>query len=193
VDAKREEIVEMLLMFGADINRTDAKGETALCRAVVTNQSSMVELLLKRGAYRFIVGNRGINAIDIAKDRKNNEKIIALLENYTDKEAEEERKNIKLMKIYTEKQAEEDEKMQRSLISRQFINEQDKRGETALMAAVRKNDIGAVEVLLNFDADLGILNNKGKSALDIAENKKNAQLQIVKMLRDSIQGKGSEK
>jgi len=193
VDAKREEIVEMLLMFGADINRTDAKGETALCRAVVTNQSSMVELLLKRGAYRFIVGNRGINAIDIAKDRKNNEKIIALLENYTDKEAEEERKNIKLMKIYTEKQAEEDEKMQRSLISRQFINEQDKRGETALMAAVRKNDIGAVEVLLNFDADLGILNNKGKSALDIAENKKNAQLQIVKMLRDKIQGKGSEK
>ena len=60
------------------------------------------------------------------------------------------------------------------------------------MAAVRKNDIGAVEVLLNSDAQLGILNNKGKSALDIAQNKKNGQAEIVKMLRDKMKEKDQD-
>ena len=87
----------------------DRNGETALCRAVVRNQIHLVKLLLDRGACRFIKGFRG-DALDIAKDRSN-AKIIALLKNYT------------------EIQAEEEEKSQRSLIFRLFINEQNKRGE----------------------------------------------------------------
>merc|ERR1712098_271959 len=159
---------ELLLQFGADINGTDKNGETALCRAVVRNHSHLVTLLLKRGACRFIKGFRG-DAIDVAKvfaKKRSNETILALLETYTEVEAEEEEKTL------------------RELMLRLVIDEQDNRGETPLMAAVRKNDVNAVEVLLNSDAKLEISNNKGKSALDIAQTKKNVRPEIVKMLQD---------
>merc|ERR1712098_473472 len=68
VDCDKPEIVELLLQLGADVNGTDDIGETALCRAVVRNQSHLVRLLLKRGACRFIKGLKRGDAIDIAKD-----------------------------------------------------------------------------------------------------------------------------
>lgn len=72
----------------------------------------------------------------------------------------------------------------RSLIeSGADVNAKDKNGETALFAAVRKNQIFTAEVLIKkVKADVNVKNKKGKSLLDVAkENPWDDMIKLVEM------------
>ena len=65
-------IVTLLIDSGADVNATDVNGWTALMYAVASNyagsQLDIVALLIESGAKKDMVNDKGLNAIDIAKE-----------------------------------------------------------------------------------------------------------------------------
>ncbi|KAK8017828.1 hypothetical protein PG993_014154 [Apiospora rasikravindrae] len=58
--------VELLLENSADINLTDAKGDTALTVACATDDDEIVRVLLRRGADLLHVNHAGLNALQVA-------------------------------------------------------------------------------------------------------------------------------
>lgn len=62
-----KELVEQLIMVGADINVLDQKGWTPLMRAISTADQDMVALLLKNGANPFLETPKGDDALALAK------------------------------------------------------------------------------------------------------------------------------
>lgn len=75
---KNKELIELLLKKGADPNKTDENGSTALHYAVIFNFEEIVELLVNANANSSLKDNREKTAFDYAKIT-NNKKIIELL------------------------------------------------------------------------------------------------------------------
>lgn len=88
---KYEEIFNLLIKYGVDINLQDDNGDTALIQACYSD-SSIIELLLNRGADKTIKNKKGLTAFDVAK-KHGVEKYEKLLEehvpNYTKEEIKE--------------------------------------------------------------------------------------------------------
>lgn len=74
-----DEIVELLLGSGADVNALDHDGNTPLHFAVFKNQKNIVEILLKHNARIDIVANDGMKPLDIAMEDGCDEEILRLL------------------------------------------------------------------------------------------------------------------
>jgi uncharacterized protein len=68
----------LLLNYGADVNRKDNQGETALMIAVKMSNAEIVEALLQRGADINLSNNQNKTALDIAKSN-NDEIMLSLL------------------------------------------------------------------------------------------------------------------
>lgn len=75
---KNKELVELLLKKGANPNKIDANGSTALHYAVIFNFEEIVELLVNANADSTLKDNREKTAFDYAKIT-DNKKIIQLL------------------------------------------------------------------------------------------------------------------
>ena len=75
---KNTQLIELLLKKGADPNKTDANGSTALHYAVIFNFNDIVALLVNANASKTLRDNRGKTASDYAKIT-DNKKIIELL------------------------------------------------------------------------------------------------------------------
>ncbi|ADZ92253.1 ankyrin repeat domain-containing protein [Marinomonas mediterranea] len=65
------EHIKLLIEFGADVNTTDASGETALMAATTLNQYDIVYYMLKQGADYHIKDKWGTTIIDVIEDRLN--------------------------------------------------------------------------------------------------------------------------
>lgn len=59
-------IVELLLMYGANINKADAEGNTPLMMAVSNQSLESVNTLLKNGCDRRIANKYGVTAAEKA-------------------------------------------------------------------------------------------------------------------------------
>lgn len=75
-----EKIVSILLKHGVDVNKTDAKGTTALHYAMLFNNTSIAKKLINAGAKANLKDNTGKTAYDYAMNYKN-EEIITLMKN----------------------------------------------------------------------------------------------------------------
>ena len=62
---RKPETVKLLLDYGADVNLTDAKGNTPLTEATVDVNPDVIRLLIEHGADPLIANNVGDNAFDI--------------------------------------------------------------------------------------------------------------------------------
>ena len=80
VKNRRFEVVEALLICGADVNITDFEGKTALHTAVKLGAEDIVRLLLEYNANPEFIDNLGNSAYDYAIDNKNDPQISKLLE-----------------------------------------------------------------------------------------------------------------
>jgi hypothetical protein len=77
------QVVQCLLLAGADVDAQNSNGWTALHIAVVKNNLEMVQLLLDNSASTFKVTNNGLTALHFAAMR-DAEKLVELLGEYTD-------------------------------------------------------------------------------------------------------------
>jgi len=73
------EMVNLLLSYGADINRQTKRGVFALSMASFYGHYNVVKYLLENGADKNMQGYGGLSALDLAK-QKNHQNIIQLLE-----------------------------------------------------------------------------------------------------------------
>jgi ankyrin repeat protein len=65
---KAQEIIKTLLDRGAEVNRQDAKGKSALMMAVMKKHADIVRLLLAHGADVSLRDSDGKSALDLARD-----------------------------------------------------------------------------------------------------------------------------
>ena len=144
----RTEIVAMLLDAGANVNAKDEYNATALIKASSNGHKEIVEMLLEKGADVDAKTHNGSTALIKASENKHTE-IVAML----------------LDKKYGA-----------------YVNATDDDGDTALMKVINCNeeddrpwyyvesDITEImEMLLAAGADVNVVNNNNKTALDIAE------------------------
>ncbi len=61
---KKEDIIKLLLQYGADINMPDCDGFTPLMQAIYMSREDMVKILLKYGAHADIKNIEGRDALD---------------------------------------------------------------------------------------------------------------------------------
>ena len=76
--AGKQNFAEFLIRKGADINRQDNHGDTALIYAVYCSDYEQVKMLLKNGADRTITNKDGETALSIARN-SNSPKLVKLL------------------------------------------------------------------------------------------------------------------
>ena len=74
-----EEIAQLLIEYGADINYGDDSGDTPLIAAVVYGSQGIVRLLLQAGAKKNLKNRFGVTAIDYAKGENGKEDILKIL------------------------------------------------------------------------------------------------------------------
>ena len=74
------EIIELLLKYGADLDKKDSYGETALFYAVAGKSKHTVSLLLVRGADADIKNKNSQTALDAAKNRLFDDEFMVLTE-----------------------------------------------------------------------------------------------------------------
>jgi ankyrin repeat protein len=78
-ESRQQDMMELLLDKGADIDKRDSHGKTALIYAAQSNNQDMAEFLLNRGANVGETGKDGKTALVYAKEQ-GIEKMIALLD-----------------------------------------------------------------------------------------------------------------
>lgn len=66
------------------------------------------------------------------------------------------------------------------------VNAQDREGSTALMNAVRKNDVKLVELILSYNPDLELANNSGQTAAMIASTNGFTNIELLLQTPDKI-------
>ena len=126
----------------------DENGKTPLHIAATHKNTSMVQLLLEKGA--------DVNAKDNLKrtalhDASRNKRIRGIVLRYINFNAEDSHTTVQLL-----------------LNSGADVNVKDKDGETPLHYVVAIGDESRVHLLLEAGADPGITDNQGETAMDIA-------------------------
>jgi len=162
-------VIDYFLKNGIDVNAKDEWGETALMAAAYYS-ADIVNLLLKNGAKINDKVNGGSTAlnnaccylnIDIVKLLLANgavvdsECIFDIIEQNDSLEIEDIENQITLLQLILDNGAD--------------INEQNKKGKTALMLAIEYENKSIAEYLLQQGADVNIKDNEGGTALTYAQ------------------------
>ncbi len=161
------DIVELLIRSGADVNSIyPESGDTVLMNAVYKEYIDIIELLLKFGADPNIKNFSGDTALTWA-DRKEHKEIMELLVNYgADMQV---LLNAKLINNCISGNLREIKNLIESGADINAANEES--GWTPLMYAVNEGYRRIVEYLLDSGVDVHAIDNQGRSALDIADEK----------------------
>ena len=168
--AGHEDVVQLLLDYGADINPTfpgdlDAKIETPLSLAVREGSGEMVQMLLDRGAHVELGGSRNATPLFIAVERQNEHIVRALLERGADSMC---RKDDGVTPLHIAASQDSDDILLLLLQSGAHIDISDRKFETPLhYAAARGRDVNVYQIL-SAGADMNAVNSEGQTALDKA-------------------------
>ncbi len=179
VEFNDADLIRALIAKGAQVNEEDDKGETPLHYAARNNAPELVKLLIEKGADVIIVDNNGKKAIDLAEDK---EVLRSLVEAGAEKAETSPllytiqvggkafRTTLEFFSDYANTQEEVKEAVD-YLIRGKAINKIDSEGKTALHYAARNNAPELVKLLIEKGADVTIVDNNGKKAIDLAEDK----------------------
>ncbi len=153
--------LQIAISLGADINKADYNGRTALMYAAAHGHTGAVELLLKAGADINKGANDGRTALTEAVYKENVEIVKLLLKAGADVDEAGYGDNTALI------WAVRDIEIVRLLIEAGAdVNKANNRGDTALIMAAQNCDITEVmELLLKAGADVNKANNDGDTAL----------------------------
>lgn len=134
-------IVELLLSHGADGKTADKTGKSAILYASARGFTGVVERLLKAG-------------VDVNAVYTNNLTALMWAAGYAEDVPEDD--GVKTVSLLLDKGAK--------------LNEQDDRGQTALMTAAELGHSAVVELLVKRGADKSAASKSGKTAADLAPN-----------------------
>ncbi len=176
----RIKALRSLILNGADLLKQNLQGQTALHVAAITGNSQAIEVLMNAGANPAIKDKKGNRVADYMKQNMKDAALI-MANNYQNK--------TKALIDFVGLSAYDAVKY--AIDNGAKINEKDdigSDGDTALIIAIKCQDIKMVSLLLNHGAGLHIRNKKGKSPMQVAIDLKNheiiAILQTVKINRE---------
>lgn len=176
-----DEVVKLLLDYGAQVDLQDQNGNTALHITCVPwrNTGEIPKILLQHDAMANIQNEHGHTALHYAAMKGDSNLVQLLLKknasvNIQNSEGETalhfavEKGDPKLVQLFLEKKAR--------------VNIQNNKGETALHSAARLGDSNLVQLLLKGSASVArdITNRKGQTALHLAS--KTGREEVVKSL-----------
>ena len=170
--------VKSVIRAGADVNRSDLSGCTALIREVLSgliDQKDKMNLLLREGA-----NAKGETALMLAACRGQTDQVNVLLEAGADVNKSNSRGETALMLVtsYLWNSVPSHLKfdiMKALLRAGADVNKVDDTGETALMSTVSYGHAGMVNALLEAGADVNKSNSSGETALMSAIDFGNAE------------------
>jgi ankyrin repeat protein len=166
------DIVKLLIDNNANFDQTDENGFSPLMHASQNDNDSIVKLLIDKGADVNIKNKYGSSSLHLASSCGYDKNIKLLIDANADINTRNNNLETPLISSVTG----ENIKAISTLIEHKAnINDYDKDGDTVLHYACLINtplqkDI--VELLLNSGADVNIKNNKGKTPIELTNNKK---------------------
>ncbi|GFN83391.1 ankyrin homolog [Plakobranchus ocellatus] len=168
-DRGRIHLVERLISAGADINKTNSTGSTALHAAVLSQNNEAIHMLMKAGPHLEARDLRGRTPL-LTAAYKGNVNAINMLKSYgADMRAVDKYGNSALICFLQEHHDAEEEPLRLLAFDNIEINRQSKDGTTPLMVAARRGLENAVRILLELGADPNIIAQatKPETALSI--------------------------
>ncbi len=181
--------IKLFLQRGAQIDREDDGGSTALVYASTYGAPENLELLLKEGAEVNHQDYSGETALFVAARRGYLPAAEILLKNGADIEHENIHGKTALFEAITNPRGtgigiERKLEVAKFLLKKGAdVNHRDKDGRTPLFTAILENTEEMVRLLLKNGADINIKDNKGQTPLFVAAQMNNANL--VKLLLDN--------
>ena len=176
----RIKALRAVIVNGTELYKTDLEGQTALHIAIKLGNAQAVEVLLAAGINPTIQDNKGNRASEYMKANLKN-KAMVIAANYQDKN--------KALIDFTGLSA--IDAVQYALQNGAKIDFKDDvggDGDTALIIAIKCQDLNMISLLLNNGASLNVKNKKNKTPLQIAIELNNPQivdiLKTVKINRD---------
>ena len=188
---RTSEILQLLLDKGA--NAKSADGDSAL---LVANSLEKVKLLLARGANPNATGSYGSTPLMAAAEKGDNQIVEALLNAGADVNAQNSEADTALLLFLdaSDRRRKRNVEDYRVLVGTLLrvkninVNAQNKKGETALMRAVRLDDVESVRLLLSAGANPNAADKVGDTAYVLAYA--NGSAEIEKLLStDAVQNK----
>ncbi|PJX27592.1 hypothetical protein CAP47_01800 [Psychroflexus sp. S27] len=175
--------INFLIDAGLDLKSTDHDGNNAFMYAVRKGNISLLKELIQEGINPKVVNEKGENAIFMASygaRRHSNSIEVYRFLNKLNIEA-----NIsnseKTTPLHNIARGTKDTEIFDFFINKGVdVNQQNSKGQTALMNASAYNDISVVEYLLKKDAEINLANQNKKTALMLATQRNSAE--VVKFL-----------
>ena len=169
-----EDIVKLLIEKGVDVNyQRKYDGASPLSKAVEMEHGGCIRLLLKYGAKDNFVNKHGDNILAQAILIENNDDLINLLIEHGS--------DILNKNVMTYSALMGNNELIKKIIQHGGdVNTVDANGISALMHAVKNNQLDTVKLLLDNGADVNYKNSKGDRAIRFA--KKNNNTQIINLL-----------
>jgi ankyrin repeat protein len=178
----REDVANFLMDAGADLNAVDANGNNALMIATDRNNSEGAIALMTRKAALDVKNKEGRTALHIAAARLHQKIVEALLATKPEVMASSAGVDVRavqvngtdgsgrtpLMLAADNEGFVPDDLMQLLLSHGAQINQQDPRGNTALMIAAKAGSMSGVEFLIRNGANVNLKNSSGETALKFA-------------------------
>jgi len=155
--------VDLLIKNGADVNKIDNDGYTALLRASNYGFSEYIELLIKNGALINQTNNYGDTPIILACSKKNNFNFINLLiKNGADVNKVNEHGDTALIKACYHNNPDYIELL---ISNRDLINKPNKLGDTPILIASKYGSLDCMKILLQYGANINVSNKVGENPL----------------------------
>nr|QBK87204.1 MAG: ankyrin repeat protein [Marseillevirus LCMAC201] len=181
VKSNNLELVEKLLVEGANVDIQNTRGETALMLAAHSGHAPIVELLLNKNAKVDIKDTGGITALMYAANNGHAPIVKLLLNKNAQVDIKDTNKMTALMYAANNRN---------TLIVKLLLNKnaqvdiKDTNKMTALMYAAQSGNTRIVKLLLNKNAQVDIQNTSGWTALDLA--KQYNYTNIIKLLKPKL-------
>ncbi|MFH4979103.1 hypothetical protein AB6A40_005812 [Gnathostoma spinigerum] len=170
------DIIEKLLLFGAQVNACDKFGSTALIWAARKGHKRVVELLLNAGAELDAVGMHSSTALMLAT-RGNYADVVELLLTREPNVNVTDQNGLSALGIAAREGYAEIAEM--LIQSGAYVNVADRYGNSVLSSAVRSGNSNIVRMLLDKHADVNARDSENRTALHLAIDKSYMDMVLV--------------
>ncbi len=171
--------VKSFIVNGANVDKKDEYGQTALMAASQAGQIEIVQALIANGANVDKKDDYGQTALMAASASGHKDVVQALLDKGADVKAKQ-NDGVTALMYASETKTDQIEIVQALIAKRADVNAKDKKDKTALMAASERGHTGIVQALLTSGADVNAKRNDGISSLMWASMR--GYREIVKLL-----------